>query len=165
MERQLRAPTGHGGGCLFNGCIACVLFVLTFAGMWIWMTTQPERDEAKARADLRETVDARRNGLVEAASDGVLQDEEITELFPPEKPARGLVDVKRRGEATTVTAGLLGHGPPRAFIFVLEATVAGCYAFDVTPSVNGNVRVSARELPDETCEVSSVRGKPNAVAQ
>ncbi|WP_326609163.1 hypothetical protein OG949_02205 [Streptomyces scopuliridis] len=112
MERQLRAPTGHGGGCLFNGCmVACVLFVLTFAGMWIWMTTQPERDEAKARADLRETVDARRNGLVEAASDGVLQDEEITELFPPEKPARGLVDVKRRGEATTVTAGLLGHGP------------------------------------------------------
>ncbi|MEV4969837.1 hypothetical protein [Streptomyces scopuliridis] len=125
--------------------------------MWIWLATQPQRDEAEARADLRETVDARRHGLVEAAADGVLRDEEVTRLFPPEKPAKGLVDVKRRGETTTVTAGLLGHGPPRAFIFVVEETVSGCYAFDVTPSAHGNARVSARELPDETCGAWSVQ--------
>ncbi|MFE4537600.1 hypothetical protein ACFRKB_21335 [Streptomyces scopuliridis] len=158
MERQPQAPTGHGGGCLFNGCVVlCVLFVLTFAGMWIWTATQPARDEAAARADLRETVDERRNDLVEAAADGVLQDDEIIRLFPPEKPANGLVDVERRGETTTVTAGLLGHGPARAFIFVVEETVPGCYAFDVTPSAHGKVRVAARELPDDTCDARSAR--------
>ncbi|MGW1886631.1 hypothetical protein [Streptomyces sp. NPDC001970] len=136
----------------------CVLFTLAVAGIWIWMGTQPARDEAAARDDMRVSVDALRDGLEDAAADGILQDEGIVQLFPPEKPA-GPVDIKRRGDVTTIIAGVLGHGPPRTFIFVYEATVSGCYAFDVTPRTRGTVRVSTRELPGKTC--ASATSNPN----
>jgi hypothetical protein len=46
---------------------------------------------------------------------------------------------------------MLGLGPPRAFIFVHETTVEGCYAFHVPPPARGAPRVSVRQLSDETC--------------
>lgn len=140
----------------------CVLVLLVFVGAWVWLETQPERDEAKARADLRANVEAHERRLGRAAADGNLQHAEIARIFPPAKPAVGLVDVKRQGESTTVIAGLLGLGPPRAFIFVYASTVEGCYAFHVSPPAHGGPRVFVRQLSDESRGVDTVGTRPSA---
>lgn len=152
MGRRPRVQTGTTGGCLFNGCLTlCVLLLVTVAGTWIWVTTQPERDEAKARADMRAGVEESRQLLRRAAADGILEDAEITRIFPPSKSAGGVVDIRRHGDSVTVTAELLGIGPPRAFIFVHATTVEGCFAFHVPPPAREAPPVSAEQLPDETC--------------
>ncbi|MER6477127.1 hypothetical protein [Streptomyces filamentosus] len=120
-------------------------------GVWIWLATQPARDEAQARKNLRENVEVLRDRLGEAAADGSLPDTEIAQVFPPSKPAKGFVGVTRQGETVTVVAEVLGHGPPGAFIFVYERTLAGCYAFEVPPPALGAPQPSIRELPQEAC--------------
>ncbi len=111
MARRPQVQTGTTGGCLFNGCIVlCVLLLVTVVSAWIWLTTQPERDEAKARANLRANVERNQQRLSRVAADGILQDAEIAQLFPPAKPAKGLVDIKRQAESTTVIAEMLGLG-------------------------------------------------------
>lgn len=156
MARKPQARTGTTGGCLFNGCLVlCVLLLATVVSSWIWLATQPERDETKARADLRANVETRQQRLGRTAADGVLHDAEIVQLFPPAKPAEGLVDIKRQGESITVIAEMLGLGPPRAFIFVHETTVEGCYAFHIPPPAHGALRVFVRQLSDESCAASA----------
>jgi hypothetical protein len=152
MARRAQVQAGTTGGCLFNGCLSlCVLLLVTVVSAWIWVATQPERDEAKARADLRANVEMRQQRLSRAAADGALHDAEIAQIFPPGKPTKGLIDIKRQGESITVVAEMLGLGPPRAFIFVHETMVEGCYAFHLPPPVHGAPRVSVRQLSDESC--------------
>jgi hypothetical protein len=55
---------------------------------------------------------------------------------------------------------VLGLGPPRAFVFVHETTVEGCYAFHIPPLVRGAPRVSVRQLPDETCTARAASSPP-----
>ncbi|MFF3129109.1 hypothetical protein ACFVRD_44390 [Streptomyces sp. NPDC057908] len=124
---------------------------MAVVGVWIWLETQPARDEAQARKNLRENVEVLRDRLGEAAADGSLPDTEIVQVFPPSKPAKGFVGVTRQGEAVTVVAEVLGQGPPRAFIFMYERFVTGCYAFEVPPPAPGAPRPSIRELPQEAC--------------
>ncbi|MFJ3928230.1 hypothetical protein [Streptomyces sp. NPDC090022] len=134
------------------GCLTLLgLLLVVVVGVWIWLETQPARDEAQARKDLRANVEVLRDRLGGAAADGSLLDTEIAQVLPPSKPARGLVGVTRYGEAVTVVAEVLGHGPPRAFIFVYERSVAGCYAFEVPPPAPGAPRPSVRELPRKAC--------------
>ncbi|MEU8431567.1 hypothetical protein AB0F18_01420 [Streptomyces sp. NPDC029216] len=152
MARRSQVRAGTAGGCLLNGCLALLgLLLVAAVGGWIWLDAQPARDEARARKNLRENVEAFRDRLGGAAADGSLPDTEIAQVFRPSKPARGLVGVTRQGGAVTVTAELLGQGPPRAFIFVYERSVAGCYAFEVPPPAAGAPRPSVRELPRTAC--------------
>ena len=161
MTREAHVATGTAGGCLFNGCVTlCVLLLVTFVSAWIWLGTQPARDEAKARADLRANVETRRQHLSQAAADGILQDTEIIRLFPAMKPAGGLVDIGRQGQLTTVIAEMLGSGPPRAFILVRETMVEGCFAFRVPLSAHGAPSVSVRQLSDEACAASTSPSEP-----
>ncbi len=161
MARRPHVRTGTTGGCLFNGCLVlCVLLLVAVVGTWIRVATQPGRDEDEARAHLRETVEMYRERLARAAADGSLRDEEIGRLFPPMKPAEGLVDIRRQGKSTTAVVGLLGMGPARTFIFVSHTTVKGCYAFHVPPPAHEVPRVSVRQLPDEACTRSSRGGSP-----
>ncbi|MFE9923087.1 hypothetical protein ACFYQA_16310 [Streptomyces sp. NPDC005774] len=166
MARRPQVQIGTTGGCLFNGVIAlCVLLLVTVVSAWIWLATQPERDETKARADLRENVETRRQRLARAAADGVLQDAEIAQLFPPTQSTEGLADIKRQGESITVIAEMLGIGPPRSFIFVNETTAEGCYAFHVLPPAHGAPRVSVRQLSDETCTAGTASTPPSALTR
>lgn len=152
MARREQVRTGTPGGCLLNGCLTVLgLLLLAAVGMWIWLETQPARDEAQARDNLRENVERLRDRLGEAAADGSLPDTEIAQVLRPSKPARGFVGVTRQGEAVTVVAELLGQGPPRTFIFVYERSVTGCYAFELSPRAPGAPRPSTRELPKEAC--------------
>ncbi|MFF5974009.1 hypothetical protein ACFY7C_21020 [Streptomyces sp. NPDC012769] len=132
-----------------------MLLVVLITG-WIWLETQPARDEAQARRDLRENVEVLRDRLGEAAADGSLTDKEIAGILPPAKPAKGLVGVTRQGEAVTVVGEVLGLGPPRTFIFVYERSVAGCYAFEVPPPQPEAARPSVRELPKQACAAGPV---------
>lgn len=156
MARRSQVRTGTPGGCLLNGCLTLLgLLLVVVVGVWIWLETQPARDEAQARKDLRENVEVLRGRLGEAAADGSLPDTEIAQAFPPSKSAKGFVGVTRHGEAVTVVAEVLGQGPPRTFIFVYERSVAGCYAFEVPPPALGAPRPSIRELPQEACAAGS----------
>ncbi|CUM35659.1 hypothetical protein H4W23_40090 [Streptomyces gardneri] len=127
------------------------LLLVAVGGVWIWLETQPARDEAQVRKNLRENAEGLRDRLGEAAADGSLPDTEIAQVFPPSKPAKGFVSVTRQGESVTAVAELLGQGPPRAFIFVSARLVTGCYAFQVLPPGFGAARTSIRELPQEAC--------------
>ena len=152
MGRRSQVRTGTPGGCLLNGCLTALgLLLVAVVGVWIWLETQPARDEAQARKNLRENVERLRDRLGEAAADGSLPDTEIARVFPPAKPAKGYVGVTRQGDAVTVVAEVLGQGPPRAFIFVYERLVTGCYAFEVPPPGPAASRPSIRELPHEVC--------------
>ncbi|MEU8621487.1 hypothetical protein [Streptomyces sp. NPDC048623] len=152
MARRSQVRTGTPGGCLFNGCLTVLgLLILTVVGMLIWWKTQPARDEAQARENLLKNVEVHRDRLGDAAADGSLSDTEIAQVFPPSKPATGFVGVTRQGKAVTVVAELLGRGPTRAFIFVYERSVTGCYAFEVPPVASGAPEPSVRELPREAC--------------
>ncbi|WP_405861336.1 hypothetical protein OG361_38900 [Streptomyces sp. NBC_00090] len=152
MARRLQVRTGPPGGCLLNGCLPILgLLLVAVVGMWIWLETQPARDEAQARKNLRENAERLRDRLGEAAADGSLPDTEIAQVFPPSKPAKGFVSVTRQGESVTVVAELLGQGPPRAFIFVSARLVTGCYTFEVLPPAPGAPRPSVQELPQEAC--------------
>ncbi|MGR4878047.1 hypothetical protein ACIPUC_01230 [Streptomyces sp. LARHCF249] len=127
------------------------LLLVGVVGVWIWLETQPARDEAQARMALRKNVEVLRDRLGEAAADGSLPDTEIAQVFPPSKPGKGLVGVTRQGEAVTVVAEVLGQGSPRTFITVYHRMVTGCYAFEVPPPAPGASRPSIRELPQEAC--------------
>ncbi|MEV7282247.1 hypothetical protein [Streptomyces sp. NPDC093111] len=142
-----RAP-----GCLGRGCLAVLVALLVLVvGGWIWLATEPARDEAAARENLDASVERHRRELAGTAADGTLSDAEITAAFPPAKPAKGLVGTVRRGGTTSVVAGLLGIGPARTFIFVNETYVHGCFAFDVTFPTGRAPRVTSRELPAASC--------------
>jgi hypothetical protein len=162
MARRPQVQTGTAGGCIFSGCLTlCVLALVAVVSIGIWLETQPGRDEAKARAALHDNVAAHQQSLSRAAADGILKDAEITQLFPRTvKAARGLVDIKKRAESTTIIAELGGSGPPRAFIFVYETTVAGCYAFHVPPPGQEAPQVSVRELADDACAASALPSTP-----
>ncbi|MFI8287728.1 hypothetical protein ACIGBL_01160 [Streptomyces sp. NPDC085614] len=152
MGRRSQVRSGTVGGCLFNGCLTVLgglLLVVTVT--WIWLATEPARDESTARDHLRAQVDARREEFDRAAADGDLSDVDIARILPAAKPAPGAVGVTRSGGSVTVVAGLLGHGPPRTFIFVTERTVAGCYAFDVPVPGGEGARTVVRDLPQEKC--------------
>ncbi|MGX4689162.1 hypothetical protein [Streptomyces sp. JNUCC 63] len=165
MARRPQVRTGTTGGCLFNGCMAvCVLLLVAFAGSWIRLATQPERDESDARADLRENVETRQERLAQAAADGDLRDAEIARLFPPAQSAKGLVGIDRRGGSVTVIAEMLGLGPSRTFIFVDQTSVEGCYAFHVPLPARGAPRVSVRHLSDETCTARTVSPRQGPAA-
>ncbi|WP_371101685.1 hypothetical protein [Streptomyces sp. PU_AKi4] len=133
---------------------------MTVVSASIWVATRPARDEAKARADLRANVETRQQRLGRAGADGVLHDAEIVQLFPPEKPAKGLIDIKRQGKTVTVIAEMLGLAPPGAFILMYQTTVEGCYAFHIPPPAHGAPRVSVRQLPDKTCAVGAPSSAP-----
>ncbi len=124
---------------------------MAVVGVCVWLETQPARDEAQARENLRENVEVLRDRLGEAAADGSLPDTEIVHIFPPSKSAKGFVGVRRQGEAVTVVAEVLGQGPPRAFVFVYERLVTGCYAFEVPPPASGAPQPAIRQLPQEAC--------------
>ncbi|MFD7702799.1 hypothetical protein [Streptomyces caelestis] len=161
MARRPHVQTGTIGGCLLNGCLTlCALLLVTVVSAWIWLATQPGRDEAKARADLRANVETRQQRLSRAAADGVLHDAEIAQLFPPEKPAEGLVDITRQGESITVIAEMPGFAPPSAFILAHQTMVEGCYAFLVPPPAHGAPRVSVRQLSDRTCTAGAPLSVP-----
>ncbi|MEV0449425.1 hypothetical protein [Streptomyces sp. NPDC050600] len=148
------ARTGRGAalGCLGRGCLSVLFTLLVLVvGCWIWLATQPGRDEAAARENLNASVERHRRALAATAADGTLGDAEITSAFPPAKPARGLVRITRQGGTTSVLAGLLGIGPARTFIFVNETYAVGCFAFDVTLPTGQAPRVTTRELPAESC--------------
>lgn len=152
MARRSQLRAGTTGGFLLNGCLTILgLLLAAVVGGVVWLKTEPARDEAQARKNLRENVEVFRDQLGGAAADSNLTDTEITRVFPPSKPARGLVGVTRQGGAVTVVAEVSGQGPPRAFIFVYEKSVAGCYAFEVPPPASGAPRPSVRELPQEAC--------------
>ncbi|NML54789.1 hypothetical protein HHL19_18710 [Streptomyces sp. R302] len=131
------------------------LLLVAVVGVLIWLETQPARDEAQARQNLRDNVELLRDRLGEAAADGSLPDTEIARVFPPAKPAKGYVGVTRHGEAVTVVAEVLGQGPPRAFIFVYERSVTGCYAFEVPPPGPAASQPSIRELSQEACSAGA----------
>lgn len=152
MARRSQFRAGTTGGCLLNGCLTLLgLLLVAFVGGWIWLETQPARDDAQARKNLRKNVEVLRDRLGGAAADGSLSDTEIAQNVPPSNAARGLVGVTRQGEAVTVVAEMSGHGPPRTFIFVYERSVSGCYAFEVPPPTPGAPRPSVRELPRQAC--------------
>ncbi|MFF2780327.1 hypothetical protein ACFVU3_36135 [Streptomyces sp. NPDC058052] len=152
MARQTLVRTEPSGGCLLNGCVALVgLVLVAVLGVWIWLETQPGRDEAQARENLQANAERLRDRLGDAAADGSLLGPEIAQVLPPSKPAKGVVSVTRRGEAVTVIAELLGEGPPRSFTSVYQRSVTGCYAFEVSPSPPGTPQLSIRELPQEAC--------------
>ncbi|MFI6149617.1 hypothetical protein [Streptomyces sp. NPDC051109] len=152
MARRSQVRAGTAGGCVLNGCLTFLgLLLVAAVGMWIWLETQPARDDAQARKNLRARVEVFRHRLGGAAADGILSDTEIAQVFPPSKPARGLVGVTRQGGAVTVVAEVLGQGPPRSFLSVYERSVAGCYAFEVAAASPGAPRPSVRELPREAC--------------
>ncbi|MEU3605601.1 hypothetical protein AB0E83_09095 [Streptomyces sp. NPDC035033] len=152
MARRPKVRAGTPGGRLFSGCLTVLgLLLVAVVGGMVWLETRPAREEAQARENLRESVERLRARLGEAAADGRLSDAEIAQVFPPSKPAEGVVGVTRRGEAVTVVAEVLGLGPSSAFIFVTQRSVTGGYAFDL-PSPGGS-RPSSRELPPEACAV------------
>ncbi|MFB7026726.1 MULTISPECIES: hypothetical protein [unclassified Streptomyces] len=156
MTRRSQVRTGAPFGCLLDGCLTVLgLLLVVVVGVSVWLGTQPARDDARAREDLRKNVEVLRDRLGEAAADGSLPDTEIARLFSPSKPAKGLFDVTRQGEAVTVVAEVLGQGPPRAYVFVYERTVTGCYAFEVPSPAPGAPRPSVRELPREECAADS----------
>ncbi|MFF4098646.1 hypothetical protein [Streptomyces sp. NPDC001903] len=152
MARRSQVRAGTPGGCLLNGCLTLLgLLLVAVLGVGIWLETQPARDDAQARKNLREKVEVFRGRLGASAADGSLPDAEIGQVFSASKPARGVVGVTRQGGAVTIVAELSGQGPPRAFIFVYERSVRGCYAFEVGPAVPGPPRPSVRELSREAC--------------
>ncbi|MFG2749528.1 hypothetical protein [Streptomyces xanthophaeus] len=152
IARRSQVQAGTPGGCLLNGCLTLLgLLLVAVVGGWIWLETQPARDEAQARKDLRANVEVLRDRLGGAAADGSLTHTDIAQVFPASKPVRGLGGVTRHGEAVTVVAEALGYGPPRAFVFVYERSVASCYAFEVPPPAPGALLPSVRELPREAC--------------
>ncbi|MEU6867619.1 hypothetical protein ABZ924_31015 [Streptomyces sp. NPDC046876] len=152
MARRSQVRAGTAGGCLLNGCLTLLgLLLVAVVGAWIWLETQPARDEAEARKNLRMNVERSRDRLGGAAADGGLSDTEIARVFPPSKPGKGLVGVTRQGGAVTVVAEVSGRGPSRAFISGYERSVAGCYAFEVPPPSPGAPRPSVRELPRAAC--------------
>ncbi|MFD9293461.1 hypothetical protein ACFWBV_35520 [Streptomyces sp. NPDC060030] len=164
MGRRPGVRTGTAGGCLFNGCLTlCALALAAVGGAWIWLATQPGRDEDAARADLRENVERHRERLVSAGADGMLTDAEIDALFPAVAGTNGVAEIERRGGSVTVVAGLSGLGPPRAFIFVSAATVEACHAFEVRSLGEGAPRVSVREVPDARCADAAPRRGPGEV--
>ncbi|WP_432126616.1 hypothetical protein [Streptomyces sp. bgisy082] len=156
MTRRSQVRTGAPLGCLLNGCLTVLgLLVVVVVGVSVWLETQPARDDARAHEELRKNVEVLRDRLGEAAADGSLPDTEIARILPPSKPAKGLFGVTRQGGAVTVVAEVLGQGPPRAYVFVYEKTVTGCYAFEVPPPASGAPRPSVRELPREECAADS----------
>ncbi|MET9652618.1 hypothetical protein ABZZ44_20455 [Streptomyces sp. NPDC006460] len=161
MGRRSQVRSGTVGGCLFNGCLTVLgglLLVVTVT--WIWLATEPARDESTARDDLRAQVDARRGELDREAADGELSDADIARIFPAARAGAGAVGVTRSGAAVTVVAGLIGHGPPRTFIFVTERTVPGCYAFDVPVTGGEGARTAVRDLPQEKCRAAAPTASP-----
>lgn len=147
-----RAGRSPVPGCVGRGCLSVLVALLVLVvGGWIWLATQPGRDEAAARENLGASVERHRRQLVAAAADGTVTDAEITAAFPPAKPARGLVGITRQDGTTRVVAGLLGIGPSRTFIFVNATYATGCYAFDVTVPAGEAPRATPRELPAASC--------------
>lgn len=161
MGRRSQVRSGTVGGCLFNGCLTVLgglLLVVTVT--WIWLATEPARDESTARDDLRAQVDARRGELDREAADGDLSDADVARIFPAAQAAAGGVGITRSGATVTVVAGLIGHGPPRTFIFVTERTVPGCYAFDVPVTGGEGARTVVRDLPQEKCRAAVPTARP-----
>jgi hypothetical protein len=162
MGRRDGVRSGTVGGCLFNGCLAVlVLLLVCVIGVGIRLATADERAEGGARADMRSGAETQREKLVGAAADGVLDDSEIARVFPPAKPAQGLVRIQRHGPDVVVTAELLGVGPG---VFLTSATYkTGCFTFTVTPDGRGHRRpeVTIRELdaenePQSACTTAGV---------
>ncbi|MFD6279237.1 hypothetical protein ACFWFI_27280 [Streptomyces sp. NPDC060209] len=138
------------GTCLFRGCAvvlgACLALVV---GLWIWVATEPGRNEDEARADMREGAHAYGEQLARAAADGRLTDTEIATVFRGKGPGRGLLAVEREAGSTHITAELFGIGP--GFLLTHETFVTGCFAFDIAPGQGGEPRTAVREPADETC--------------
>jgi hypothetical protein len=147
MGRRDGVRSGTAGGCLFNGCLAVlVLLLVCIIGLWVWAATADDRAAGEARADMRSGAETRREQLVGAAADGVLDDSEIARVFPQGKPAQGLVRIERDGPDVRVTAELLGVGP--GVFLTSETLVTGCFTFTVTSDERGGRRaeVAIREL-------------------
>ncbi|MFJ9635558.1 hypothetical protein [Streptomyces sp. NPDC101178] len=140
---------GTARGYLLDGCLAVLMLLLVCViGLWVRLATADDRAEAKARAAVRSAAETRQERLADAAADGVLDDSEIAQVFPREKPAQGLVGVERQSPDLTVTAELLGVGPGA---FRAEATlVTGCFAFEVALDGKSGPAVTVRELAVET---------------
>ncbi|KFG77416.1 hypothetical protein FM21_15725 [Streptomyces mutabilis] len=138
-----------------------VLLLVCVIGLWVWAATADDRAEGEARADLRSDVEARREKLVEAGADGVLDDSEIAGVFPRGKLAQGLVRIERHGPGVIATAELLGVGP--GALLPGQTLVTGCFAFTVTPKELGHrgPEVTVRELavlnePQSACTAAGV---------
>ncbi len=148
--------SGTVGGCLFNGCLAVlVLLLVCVVGVWIRLATADDRAEGGARADMRSVAETRQEELVGAAADGVLDDSEIARVFPPAKPAQGLVGIQRHGPDVVVTAELLGVGPG---VLLTSATYqTGCFTFTVTPDDGRGHR-----RPEVTIKELAVENEPQS---
>lgn len=164
MDRA-SASSGAGttaGTCLFRGCLTvlgvCLALVVC---LWIWLATEPGRNEDTARADMREGVGAHKERLALLAADGRLTDTEIAASLGGKGPGRGLLAVDRRADSVRITAELWGMGP--GFLLTHETTVVGCYVFDVTPEQDGKPRIAVRETAREWC-ASLTRTDPPAPA-
>jgi hypothetical protein len=132
---------------------ACVI------GLWVWVATEDDRAEEKARADLRSGAEAGQERLIGAAADGAVHDSEVARVFPQGKPAQGLVRIERLGPDVMVTAELLGVGP--GVFLTRETYVTGCYAFKVALDGHRMPLVTVRELavqnePQSACTAAGV---------
>ena len=160
MGRRDGVRSGTAGGCLFNGCLAVlVLLLVCFIGLWVWAATADDRAEGEARADMQSAVEARQEKLAGAAADGMLDDSEISRVFPRGEPAHGLVGIERQGPDLMVTAELLGVGP--RFFLAGETFVTGCFAFEVALDGTSEPAVTVRELavenyPQSACTAAGV---------
>ncbi|MFC8224649.1 hypothetical protein [Streptomyces sp. NPDC057287] len=149
-------PAGSSGAVrtagtyVFRSCLAVLVVCLALVVVaWIWLVTEPGRNEDAARADLREGVRSHTERLAGAAADGRLTDTEIAAHLGRSGPSRGLLAVDRKAGTVRITAELWGAGP--GFLLTHETIVEGCYVFDVTPDQGGKLRVAARETADERC--------------
>ncbi|MFG2332393.1 hypothetical protein ACGFMM_22550 [Streptomyces sp. NPDC048604] len=167
MARRPAVRAGTVGGYFFNGCVTVLTLVLVaVVSVMYWLETAPERNEEKARENLHEHAETRRQELAAEAqgADG-LPDAALTRLFPRAKPAEGLVAVRREGDAVTVTAELLGQGPSTTFIFVNETLVTGCFAFRIEGvGGRGTPRASVRQLADAACTPAATAGGTKGTA-
>ncbi|WP_405694735.1 hypothetical protein [Streptomyces sp. NBC_01185] len=160
MGRRDGVRMGTVGGCLLDGClVVLVLLLVCVIGLWVWLATADDCAGGKARADMRNAAETRRERLAGAAADGLLNDSEIAQVFPEGKPAHGLVGIERDGPDLTVTAELVGTGP--GVFLTSETFVTGCFTFEVALEGTPKPAVTVRELavenqPQSACTTAGV---------